>query len=69
MMMVEDYDYVDYYGDNDGCNTDDKMLNTKKIKIVTILYVQRFWRSGGTGGTDDVGALTKPDGAHKRQGS
>ncbi len=38
MMMVEDFDYVDAYDDSDGCNTDDKMLNTKKIKIVTILY-------------------------------
>ncbi len=37
MMMVDDYDYVDAYDDNDGCNTDDKMLMIKKIKIVTIL--------------------------------
>jgi hypothetical protein len=54
MILVEDYDYDDEnddYDDNDGCNTDDKMLMIKKIKIVTILYVQRFWRSGGT---DDV---------------
>ncbi len=63
MMMVEVYDYDDAYGDNDGRNTDDKMLIIKKIKIVIILYVQRFWRSGGTD------ALTKPDGAHKRRGS
>jgi hypothetical protein len=38
LMMVKDNDYVDAYDDSDGCNTDDKMLMIKKIKIVTILY-------------------------------
>ncbi len=45
MMMKDDYDYLDDYDDNDGCNTDDKMLMIKKIKIFPILYVQQFWRS------------------------
>jgi hypothetical protein len=62
MMMVEDYDYVDDYDDNDGSNTDDKMLMIKKLRLSPYCtYVQRFWRSGGT---DNVGALvtlTKPD--------